>query len=134
MDGLGVDIDLVASLYYLEIAANSKIPIPTSQYLMGDALENGKGCQKDIQAAIYWYQKAAENNTIEAQQKLPEFYFNGSNEIKQNYKQSIYDNKTKQLINPFLCSDNGFLDYYYKKFIPVPRWNLRLSYFGYAPV
>jgi len=58
---------------------------PEAQMLLGQLYFNGEGVEKDIKAALYWYDKAASLGFVDAQYRLGVLYFNGSPEIPKDY-------------------------------------------------
>ncbi|WP_455221919.1 AgmX/PglI C-terminal domain-containing protein [Kaarinaea lacus] len=58
---------------------------PEAQMLLGQLYFNGEGVEKDIQAALYWYDKAASQGFVDAQYRLGLLYFEGKPEIPKDY-------------------------------------------------
>jgi len=58
---------------------------PEAQMLLGQLYFNGEGVEKDIKAALYWYDKAANLGFVDAQYRLGVLYFNGTPEIPKDY-------------------------------------------------
>lgn len=64
----------------------------TAQVDVGYAYETGDGVAKDINQALYWYRKSADQGNADAQANLAYFYYNGLG-VAQDYKQAFYWNK-----------------------------------------
>ena len=58
-------------------------------YGLGKCYYNGEGIEKDLEKALYWYQKAAENEYIKAQYDLALLYQEGK-KIEKNFKKALY--------------------------------------------
>lgn len=58
---------------------------PEAQMLLGQLYFNGEGVGKDIQAALYWYEKAADQGLVDAQYRLGSLYFDGKSDIPKDY-------------------------------------------------
>ncbi len=58
---------------------------PEAQMLLGQLYFNGEGVEKDLQAAMYWYEKAATQGFVDAQYRLGSLYFDGKHDIPKNY-------------------------------------------------
>ncbi len=73
-NGMGVDEDLEQAAYYYGVCADSAKTVPgvaDARYKMGEFCENGLGgLDEDLDAAIEWYQMAAEDGSEDAQEAL----------------------------------------------------------------
>ena len=58
---------------------------PEAQMLLGQLYFNGEGVEKDIKAAMYWYEKAATQGFADAQYRLGSLYFDGKHNIPKDY-------------------------------------------------
>jgi hypothetical protein len=58
---------------------------PEAQMLLGQLYFNGEGVEKDIKAALYWYEKAATQDFADAQYRLGSLYFDGKHNIPKDY-------------------------------------------------
>ena len=58
---------------------------PEAQMLLGQLYFNGEGVEKDITAAMYWYEKAATQGFTDAQYRLGSLYFDGKRGIPKDY-------------------------------------------------
>ena len=58
---------------------------PEAQMLLGQLYFNGEGVEKDIKAALYWYEKAASQGFVDAQYRLGSLYFEGKPEFPKDY-------------------------------------------------
>ena len=61
---------------------------PLGQYELGNLYYDGLGLKKDIEKALDWYNKAADNNCSDALYKLGEIYEQGKN-VKKNIKMAL---------------------------------------------
>lgn len=70
---------------------------PESQYLMGYSYERGQGNPIDPAKAVYWYEKAAANNSPAAQHRLGLMYATGT-WVEQNFNKTatLFDAASKQ--------------------------------------
>jgi hypothetical protein len=59
------------------------------QFNLATAYEIGKGVEKDLKQAVYWYRKAAEQGHADAQFNLVLAYETG-NGVEQDFKQAVY--------------------------------------------
>lgn len=73
--GLGLKQDLELAFVFFKNAAEKKHP--ESQYEYAMMLKDGKGCEKSIEAAVYWLEKSAEQDCPEALEELGKCYLNG---------------------------------------------------------
>ncbi len=64
-NGKGTDIDMAASLYWMEQAANQGNA--DAQLITGFWYEEGHGTAPDEEKALYWYERAAEQGNADAQ-------------------------------------------------------------------
>ncbi len=67
--------------------ANAAAGDAESQLLLGYNHYNGIGVEKDVEKAIQWYRKAAEQGQPHAQENLARKYYTGRG-VKQDYKES----------------------------------------------
>ncbi|MCI0508005.1 MAG: AgmX/PglI C-terminal domain-containing protein [Gammaproteobacteria bacterium] len=58
---------------------------PAAQMLLGQLYFNGEGVEKDLKAAMYWYEKAAAQGFTDAQYRLGSLYFDGNYNIPKDY-------------------------------------------------
>jgi hypothetical protein len=58
--------------------------------LLGQLYFNGEGVDKDVQMALYWYEKAAAQGFSDAQYRLGVLYFNGKKEIPKDYNKAYH--------------------------------------------
>ena len=58
---------------------------PEAQMLLGQLYFNGEGVEKDLKAALYWYEKAATQGFADAQYRLGSLYFDGKYDIPKDY-------------------------------------------------
>ncbi|KPJ96803.1 MAG: hypothetical protein AMJ55_01600 [Gammaproteobacteria bacterium SG8_15] len=75
---------------------------PEAQMLLGQLYFNGEGVEKDLQAAMYWYEKAAIQGFVDAQYRLGSLYFDGKHDIPKDY------DKAYRWLQ--LAQDNGHAD------------------------
>lgn len=73
---------------------------PKAQMLLGQLYFNGEGVKKDINHAIYWYEKAAESEFSDAQYRLGMLYHDGKKGVTKDL-----DKAYKWLIKAY---DNGY--------------------------
>lgn len=59
-----------------------------AQYFVGNAYEEGRGIQKNLEQAFIWYSKAAKQNQYKAQYRLGYLYENGLG-VKQDIKKAM---------------------------------------------
>jgi len=71
------------------IGTNAENGDINAQYELALLYQKGGGLEKDLEKAIYWYQKAAENKCIEAQNNLAKLYYKGE-EIEKNLEKAFY--------------------------------------------
>lgn len=57
---------------------------PAAQMLLGQLYFNGEGVEKDLDHAMFWYNRAADNGFSDAQYRLGILYHDGSPEIEKN--------------------------------------------------
>src|ERR1043165_4780915 len=48
-----------------------------AQFNLANSYYNGEGTEKNLEKAVYWYQKAAENGNNNAMNSLARCYYNG---------------------------------------------------------
>jgi len=58
---------------------------PQAQMLLGQIYFNGDGVTKDLPLAMYWYEKAADNNFVEAQYRLGMLFLEGKDGVSKDY-------------------------------------------------
>jgi hypothetical protein len=75
---------------------------PEAQMLLGQLYFNGEGVEKDLEAAMYWYEKAATQGFVDAQYRLGSLYFDGKHDIPKDY------DKAYRWLQ--LAQDNGHAD------------------------
>jgi hypothetical protein len=86
--GAKQNCDEAMRLYQLIIdKGNSAENYSNALFLMGTVYEV-KNCGIDLDKAIYWYQKAAENGSKRAHHQLSANYYNGKG-VEQDYKRSF---------------------------------------------
>lgn len=64
--------DEAAARHYYQIANKGDAK---AQYILGLLLEEGRGIQQDLEKAIEWYTKSAENGYANAQYSLGSLYY-----------------------------------------------------------
>ena len=84
-----------------------------AQYQLGLYYQNGRIVNKDLEQAVYWFRKAAEQGNAKAQNNLGWCYGNGRG-VEKDYKQAVYwyHKSAKQGFAPAQynlgwCYDNG---------------------------
>lgn len=75
---------------------------PEAQMLLGQLYFNGEGVEKDLKAAMYWYEKAASQGFVDAQYRLGSLYFDGKYDIPKDYDKAYHWLQ--------LALDNGYAD------------------------
>ena len=66
-----VENDDTKAVYYYDLAANEDY-VP-AQMILAECYEKGFGTPKDLNKAVYWYQRAAANKNYDAEKKLTKF-------------------------------------------------------------
>ena len=96
IEGAGINKDPQAGLALLEKAANmpafdkNNIPVigvAESQFALGDYYENGIFVKRNIETAIFWYEKASENGFKTAPNNLGVLYYKGMG-VKVDYEKA----------------------------------------------
>ena len=80
----GIDIGIYKDLYNAAENGNDSI-----QFKLAYLYHNGKGIEKNLEKAFYWYQKAAENSYNAAQYILSTLYKDGKG-TEMNLEKSFY--------------------------------------------
>ena len=75
--------------------------------------ENGEGTEKDLEKAIYWYDKAAKNGNISAQNNLGYQYMKGEVPKKDSTKAVYWLQKAAESGNK-IAYDNLAICYRYR--------------------
>jgi hypothetical protein len=71
-------------------ARNDKLEIqPFAQLELGEMYYDGKGTEKDLKKAFYWFKKSAENGVVGANAKVAYMYYDGEGTLK-SYKDAFY--------------------------------------------
>lgn len=60
-----------------------------AQHRLFEVLMNGIGCEKNIEEALIWGHKAADNGWIEAQNALASYYYDGTDFMDSNYELAL---------------------------------------------
>ena len=81
--------DSVGGLSFEELLERSKYGEATVQYLLGIEYETGLHVSVDYEEAIKWYQLAAEQGYVIAQNKLGNLFFYGGVGVTQHYEEAI---------------------------------------------
>jgi TPR repeat protein len=83
-----VSDDAYAFELYLK---GAKLGCPNCQYRIGRALEYGElGSEKDLESAVFWYNKAGESGQVDAQLALSGFYFTGIHDVLEKNPTQAY--------------------------------------------
>ena len=61
----------------------------SAQNELGICYAKGKGVTEDLNEAIKWYRKAAEQGHAEAQNKVGNYYFDGKGGLPQDYVEAV---------------------------------------------
>ncbi|KAJ3452087.1 sel-1-like protein [Anaeramoeba flamelloides] len=72
---------------YFKIAADMQLP--AALFFLGTLCESGKGCQKDLNLAKDYYEKALQLNFFQSAHNLGLLYCKDSDEIKQDYERAF---------------------------------------------
>ena len=82
---------------FKKVAETGSMPaLAVAQYELGCCCTNGEGAEKDINQAVYWFQKAAERGHIEAQYQLGSCYYNGHGFEKDNTQAILWLEKASE--------------------------------------
>ena len=85
---------------------------------VGYAYETGDGVAKDINQAVYWYRKSAENGNMYGQANLGYWYYQGQGVAKDD-KQAFYWNK--KAADQGLARAQTWIGYFYEKGIGIEK-------------
>ena len=89
---------------WVQNAANTGFP--KAQFTLGYFYEKGKGCEKDLERAVKWYEKAAINNDPRALNKMKSISPKSDEFRNQNKVYSHKENKSVNTINLFSLDDD----------------------------
>lgn len=71
-------------------ARNDKLEIqPFAQMELGEMYYEGKGTEKNLKKAFYWFKKSAENGVVGANARIAYMYYDGEGTLK-SYKDAFY--------------------------------------------
>ena len=87
LTGLGGPKDEAAALVLLQDAAAAGVP--SAQVNLGKMLENGGATQRNLPAAISWYEKAADQGSIDARLRLMDLYYFGTESMAPDFAKAL---------------------------------------------
>ncbi|KAG0229820.1 hypothetical protein BGW42_001346 [Actinomortierella wolfii] len=62
---------------------------PEAQYHLATMYQTGLGTKRNVERAVFWYEKAANNGALLAQLRLAGMYYDGRG-VEQNHKKAVY--------------------------------------------
>lgn len=98
---------------------------PTAQQVLGDAYFHGKGVDKDLAKAAYWYRKAAEQGYAIAQLELGCVYYSGKGVEKDHTKAAYWFRKAAEQGHAIAQYNLGSL---YKYGVGVEKDHIKAAY------
>jgi TPR repeat protein len=99
---------------FTEVAKQEGDDADEAEFILGNAYRDGKGVERDINEAIYYYKKASTKNHKGSQNALGFIYGNGLGGIELDVEKSM-SYHTKAAVNDHVESQHHLLNYYSNK-------------------